>query len=934
MSFNVSHPFVLRPIARLVLVLTLTGGVVACGKSGGSAQDHLAEARKLSQQGKVSAAAIEAKNALQSDPKLAEARQLLGELQLFIGNGPEAEKELRRAVELGVSLETVKPQLGRALLQQYSYDKLLKEVDVSPASSRSNRARILALRAEATQGKGQWDEGCKLYEQALSEDPEFAESYMGQAACVMLKDGAGAARKLLEKAQQLDPKNQSVWITVGNFERLEKQYDAAEKAYAKALALYPGNVNAYLERAAMRLETGHTKEAASDIDAALKLLPGHPIGSFLKGKMKYQEKRYGEAQALFDATLKVLPNYDQAILWLGFSHFAQGHYEQATSQFGQYLTQHPDATNIAALRALALARLGDKDASEKSVAALKGLKVDDPQVLGVIAQTQTLLNQGDEAAKTLERAVSLGANATHTRLSLARMLEAQGKHSEAARQIDEIKDMVKAPTEQVQVIWMLLSKGDHAGALKVVDKMQAADPKSALPYAFRGLTLLLEGKVADAKAQFEKSYTMQPGDSFASMYLARIYESEGQLDKAREVLRKAVGASKDSIRLMLTWVAIEDRAGHHQEARQLLAEIVAKYPERPGPSALLASNYLRENQPLKALEATRLASQAFPDDPDLLKIRGTAYSTAGDVNAAATTFERLVKGRPKDAGAKAMLATAYADKGEFDKSVPLLEDALKADPGNLHYKFSLASVYRQQRKLDDALRLVRAVRKVDPKSVSYAVLEANTLAQQNKSADAIAIMEQTSKSNPNSPQAVMTLASLYENTNSVDKAINVLAPWSSAHSADVAASAYLGALYQSKGAEKEALAAYERGLKVSAADPLLKNNIAWLVRKQDPARALTLAQQAYAALPKDGTVADTLGWLYFEQGKVGKALDVFTAAADKLPNNPETRYHYAAVLAKSGDKAKAKSVLKPVLDAKGTFPQRAEAEALMLSLQR
>ena len=58
------------------------------------AQDHL-------DRGELKSATIELKNALRQNLENAQARRLLGKVELEVGNAAAAEKELRRASELG-----------------------------------------------------------------------------------------------------------------------------------------------------------------------------------------------------------------------------------------------------------------------------------------------------------------------------------------------------------------------------------------------------------------------------------------------------------------------------------------------------------------------------------------------------------------------------------------------------------------------------------------------------------------------------------------------------------------------------------------------------------------------------------------------------------------------------------------------------------------
>ncbi len=50
------------------------------------------------------------------------------------------------------------------------------------------------------------------------------------------------------------------------------------------------------------------------------------------------------------------------------------------------------------------------------------------------------------------------------------------------------------------------------------------------------------------------------------------------------------------------------------------------------------------------------------------------------------------------------------------------------------------------------------------------------------------------------------------------------------------------------------------------------------------------------------------------------------------PNDPEIRYHHAAVLAANGDKGKAREILRNVLAAKADFTGRRDAERLLADL--
>ena len=71
---------------------------------------------------------LELKNAVKADSKHAGARWQLAQVYLAIENGPAAEKELKRARDLGVEMASVAIPLGESLLLQAKYRELLDTI--------------------------------------------------------------------------------------------------------------------------------------------------------------------------------------------------------------------------------------------------------------------------------------------------------------------------------------------------------------------------------------------------------------------------------------------------------------------------------------------------------------------------------------------------------------------------------------------------------------------------------------------------------------------------------------------------------------------------------------------------------------------------------------------------------------------------------------
>src|SRR5574340_894959 len=101
----------LRRLAALAVVLALAG----CGRS---ESESIAAAKAQLAREDPAAATIELKNALEKNPRSAEARFLLGKVLLDSGSAAAAEVELQRAIELGIPAARAVPLLARCMLAQ------------------------------------------------------------------------------------------------------------------------------------------------------------------------------------------------------------------------------------------------------------------------------------------------------------------------------------------------------------------------------------------------------------------------------------------------------------------------------------------------------------------------------------------------------------------------------------------------------------------------------------------------------------------------------------------------------------------------------------------------------------------------------------------------------------------------------------------------
>ena len=137
------------------------------------------------------------------------------------------------------------------------------------------------------------------------------------------------------------------------------------------------------------------------------------------------------------------------------------------------------------------------------------------------------------------------------------------------------------------------------------------------------------------------------------------------------------------------------------------------------------------------------------------------------------------------------------------------------------------------------------------------------------------------------------------------------------------------------GRKKEAIAEYQKILRLSQNHVPTLNNLAYLYAEdnKDTAMALQLASRAYTFAPTDGMVQDTLGFVLLKNGKMREGLIALKKAVELIPNNPSIHYHLALAYKNNGDKQKAIESLQKAIKF-GDFPELSQAKQLLTKLQK
>ena len=133
----------------------------------------------------------------------------------------------------------------------------------------------------------------------------------------------------LDRAIELEPKNDGAIANRGQTYRLMERYEEALQDFDRAIELEPKNDGAIANRGETYRLTERYEEALQDFDRAIELNPTNDWAIASRGETYRLMERYQEALQDFDRAIEIDPKYDWAIRYRGYIYLILGRFDEA-----------------------------------------------------------------------------------------------------------------------------------------------------------------------------------------------------------------------------------------------------------------------------------------------------------------------------------------------------------------------------------------------------------------------------------------------------------------------------------------------------------------------------------------------------------------------------------------------------------------------------
>ncbi len=881
-------------LLTLLSILALTA-LTGCGKApNANPEQRIARAEQYLDHSQLGEAVIELKNALQQAPDNARARWLLGRTYLRLHDGGGAEKELRRALDLGVTAESVHPLLARALSMQGRYEGILR-LDTRQRLSPAVRARLLAIQGEALVALGRPDEAARKLKRAQELAPESPEVLTAQGRLAGARGDLDAARRMVERALKKDPNLAPAWALLATVERRSGHLQAAEQALGKALTADPWAMKDRLRRARLRIALGRNAEAEEDLRWLRKHLPGQADVEYTSGLLAFQEKHYEKALNHFENTLKQVQGYHPALFFAGAIRLFQNHLESANDYLQRFLSYRPDYLPARRMLAYIALRHGDYTQAERLIRPVVDKTPEDLFAVNLLADSLMRRKQTAEGITYLRQAVNLHPESGPAHLNLGLGLLFSGDEDAAIRQLKKARklDPKLAAATQAE-IEARLKKGDLDGALAAARAYRDAHPDQTAPLLLLARVQTARKASAEAARALRAVLRLAPGNPQANNGLADMALADGDLDQAEKRYRDTLSHHPDDYDTLMRLAAVQRRRNDAQGLRDALERALKVRPRAAEPLLRLARLDLAEGKPQQAFGRLSGARERLGDSAAFLTLIGEAELALGEYTQAKLDLQKVVRLLPDHAPAHFRLAKAYLGLRQKEGYWRELQRTLKLDPGHWRARLAVVDQLLGEARLDAAAKELEILRKQIPDRPGF-LLRAGVLADlRHEPAKALAAYRQAFAKQPGSLN-LLRLAKAEWRQGKRDQALGRLEAWVKQSPKDRLILSELANRYLELGRKDEAITIFRKELEIAPKDAMAHNNLAWLLRASDPKAALRHAEKAVELAPNSPDLLDTLAMVLFEQGDDTRALRMIERALKQRPGDATLMQHKARI---------------------------------------
>jgi arylsulfatase A-like enzyme/Flp pilus assembly protein TadD len=438
--------------------------------------------------------------------------------------------------------------------------------------ARENPKKKLAIFDAFTRGNGlvlagKPAEAVSVFEPLASSEPRNVKVLDALAEAYADAGRMDDAERTLESALAVSPTYLDAITDLGLYQLRHGKFQESEATYGRALALDASSSTALFGRARALEQLGRDDDAHAAYRKAIESAPSDVEGrlsyaAFLANKLR----KIDDAEVELQSLAKAAPGSERAALELGLVRLQKGDWKGAAESLEKAKALAPG--DVRAHLALARVYQQSNEADRARDVLLEALKIEpkNPAILcnlgALLAPRErgknfahryfaTAIQSNPAAFEAFRASIDQWPSASAVRTSVAQALDSVGRHDDAVKELSLVVE--REPTnadarEYLGIVLTNLKRYREADA--ALRELVRAQPERAS--AINDLAWLLATsedpafrKPDEAVALAERAVSLRPSEASYLDTLSHACEAAGDLDKAKDAMRRAVQAAPD-----------------------------------------------------------------------------------------------------------------------------------------------------------------------------------------------------------------------------------------------------------------------------------------------------------------------------------------------------------------------------------------------------
>jgi tetratricopeptide (TPR) repeat protein len=262
---------------------------------------------------------------------------------------------------------------------------------------------------------------------------------------------------------------------------------------------------------------------------------------------------------------------------------------------------------------------------------------------------------------------------------------------------------------------ILMEQKNYDGAIADFSAIVSRDPGNDKARYFLGLAH--EGKKDWARclAELEKIPSGSELFTEARIHMAYVYEEQGNLNKAIEVIEGTLREKSDDLVLYKFLGSLLERAKRYEERIALMQKALQLDSESEDVNILLGVLYEKAVKLEDSINAMEKVLRINPDNADALNYIGYTYAEQGvNLDRAEELVKKELRLKPRDGYIIDSLGWVYFKKGDYKKAVRHLEEAESYASEDPLIKEHLGDAYLEADFKDRALEMYEKALSLEP----------------------------------------------------------------------------------------------------------------------------------------------------------------------------------------------------------------------------